>query len=177
MSLYGLALLIAVPFGNAASAGSLKIIYQFQGGNDGASPTFPLVEWNGALYGTTGSGGGTGCGGQGCGILFSITLGDINTETIIHNFNNDGGFADSGLRKVDNALIGDYYTTSGGETFYEVKSSGNTFTFKTIGSVAESDVIPYYGMLQIGKVLYGAAIDGGTGCAPNGCGYIYAVTP
>ena len=43
------------------------------GGNDGDAPQAPVVGFKGALYGTTYKGGGTGCSGNGCGALFSVT--------------------------------------------------------------------------------------------------------
>lgn len=57
----------------ATSGGSAKVLYQFQGGsNDGGSPD-GVVEEDGTIYGTTFIGGGTGCGGGGCGTVFELT--------------------------------------------------------------------------------------------------------
>ena len=72
-------------------------IYTFTGGNDGAGPRARVVFGpDGALYGTTLSGGGGGCGTQGCGTAFRLAC---NTaicywkETILHRFTGgtDGG--------------------------------------------------------------------------------------
>ncbi len=72
-------------------------IYTFTGGNDGAGPRARVVLGpDGALYGTTLSGGGGGCGTQGCGTAFRLAC---NTaicywkETILHRFTGgtDGG--------------------------------------------------------------------------------------
>ena len=38
-----------------------KVLYSFQGGNDGNDPQGPLYATGGKLYGTTTTGGGTGC--------------------------------------------------------------------------------------------------------------------
>lgn len=54
-------------------AGSETVLYSFQGGTDGAAPQAPLVLLKNKLYGTTYHGGGTGCSGNGCGTVFSVT--------------------------------------------------------------------------------------------------------
>jgi uncharacterized repeat protein (TIGR03803 family) len=49
------------------------VIYRFLGGTDGAFPFDGVTAVNGKLYGTTWEGGGTGCGGAGCGTVFEAT--------------------------------------------------------------------------------------------------------
>jgi uncharacterized repeat protein (TIGR03803 family) len=49
------------------------VIYSFLGGTDGANPSQGVTAANGKLYGTTHFGGGTGCGGSGCGTVFEAT--------------------------------------------------------------------------------------------------------
>jgi hypothetical protein len=71
-------------------------LYAFKGGvNDGAFPISPganlAVAADGSIYGVTLAGGGTGCGGSGCGVLFHLTPpaapgGGPWTETILHSF-------------------------------------------------------------------------------------------
>jgi uncharacterized repeat protein (TIGR03803 family) len=56
------------------ASGRERVIYSFKGGKDGAAPSSGVIEVNGVLYGTTGNGGGNGCGGTGCGTVYSITL-------------------------------------------------------------------------------------------------------
>ena len=49
-------------------------LYNFKGGTDGRQPEGQLLrDGSGNLYGVTGEGGGTGCGGEGCGTVFEIT--------------------------------------------------------------------------------------------------------
>jgi|SRR5580698_582290 uncharacterized repeat protein (TIGR03803 family) len=58
------------------------VIYSFQGGSDGRSPFGGvLIDSAGALYGTTFLGGGSGCGGNGCGTAFKIK-GALTRETL-----------------------------------------------------------------------------------------------
>jgi hypothetical protein len=49
------------------------VLYSFQSGSDGAAAQAPLVEYKKRLYSTTYHGGGTGCGGVGCGTVFSVS--------------------------------------------------------------------------------------------------------
>ena len=54
--------------------GVVRTIYSFKGGTDGESPASAVVvASNGTLYGTTTSGGGSHCGGSGCGTIFALT--------------------------------------------------------------------------------------------------------
>jgi len=70
-----------------------RVLYDFAGGNDGATPDDSLIlDSTGNLYGTTYEGGGSGCQGIGCGIVFKLTPGANNqwTEGILHIFQDDG---------------------------------------------------------------------------------------
>jgi uncharacterized repeat protein (TIGR03803 family) len=73
-----------------------KVLHNFSpGSGDGHYPQAGLVrDAAGNLYGTTFEGGAynTGCGGGGCGTAFRLTPGAKGrwSETIVHNFDNDG---------------------------------------------------------------------------------------
>ena len=55
------------------AVGTETVLYSFTGGADGASPAAPVLrDLAGNLYGTTQLGGGTGCNGSGCGVVFKI---------------------------------------------------------------------------------------------------------
>jgi hypothetical protein len=52
---------------------SEQVLYSFRGGLDGNYPAAGFtIGAGGTLYGTTALGGGTGCGGNGCGTMFSL---------------------------------------------------------------------------------------------------------
>ena len=73
--------------------GALKVLYAFQGGNDGAYSQAGLIrDSSGNLYGTTRGGGGSGaCGEYGCGTIFKLA--PDGTETVLYAFQggSDGG--------------------------------------------------------------------------------------
>jgi uncharacterized repeat protein (TIGR03803 family) len=57
---------------SVTQGGVYKILHSFAGGADGGAPYGQLTVWRNALYGTTSEGGGTGCGGGGCGTVFRL---------------------------------------------------------------------------------------------------------
>lgn len=57
-----------------SASGAESVLYSFAGGNDGADPQAPVIAVKEKLYSTTYEGGGSGCGGQGCGTVFSLKL-------------------------------------------------------------------------------------------------------
>src|SRR5579862_6909735 len=64
--------------------------YEFNG-TDGADPSAGLLPTNsGTGIGTARTGGGTGCGGAGCGVVYEITM--TGQETLLYAFQggNDG---------------------------------------------------------------------------------------
>ena len=67
------------------SSGAETVLYSFLGGPDGAGPFASLINVKGILYGTTVAGGGAGCGGSGCGTVFTINR-KIGVETVLHSF-------------------------------------------------------------------------------------------
>jgi uncharacterized repeat protein (TIGR03803 family) len=96
------------------------VLYNFQGGKDGRNPSYSPMTFdpNGNLYGTTNNGGGTGCGGEGCGVLFKLTPaqgGGSWTETVLHRFTkSQGTFPQGKLLDLGGILYG---TTGGGGAF------------------------------------------------------------
>jgi uncharacterized repeat protein (TIGR03803 family) len=77
---------------DAAAKEKKHVLHTFTGGADGANPYASLIRDSaGNLYGTTFAGGGTGCGGSGCGTVFMID--EKGHEIILYSFTGgtDGG--------------------------------------------------------------------------------------
>ena len=55
-----------------ARSGKERVLHAFAGGSDGARVYGPVTYMNGDLFGATLEGGGSGCGGQGCGTIFKL---------------------------------------------------------------------------------------------------------
>jgi uncharacterized repeat protein (TIGR03803 family) len=109
-----------------STSGQESVLYSFMGGNDGAAPEAPAIALKGRLYGTTVVGGGSGCGGSGCGMVYSLTT--AGKESVLYSFT--GG--------IDGERI-------------------------------------YAPVTALHDRLYGAALEGGTGCGSTGCGIIFEV--
>jgi hypothetical protein len=105
------------------------VLYSFQAGKDGASPIAGVTFGAGSsLFGTTFTGGGTGCGGSGCGTVFELTPSSGSwTEKLLHSFNGkDGWRPDSG---VVFDLAGNLYgTTQIGGSGTKCSGGGSVFT-------------------------------------------------
>jgi len=105
-----------------------QVLHNFAGGTDGANPNGGLVlDSEGAIYGTTASGGNQGCksdSGIGCGTVFELNppteTSGTWTEKMLHRFTggNDGAGPNGGLIFGNNGLL---YGTGGGG------GSGNGF--------------------------------------------------
>lgn len=94
------------------TSNSLTTLHSFKGGTDGAFPWYRMVSINGTLYGTTLMGGGTGCGGMGCGTIYKITKGGL--KTILYRFK---GHADGeGPQGVIQDSLGNLYGVAEGSS-------------------------------------------------------------
>jgi uncharacterized repeat protein (TIGR03803 family) len=122
------------------------VLYEFQGGDDGANPASRVVFGpDGALYGTTSMGGGSGCESHGCGTVFRLappasackTSLCLWTETVLYRFTNgaDGAVPEYGDLIFDSA--GSIYGTTSGSnvslgSVYKLTKSGGTWTETTL---------------------------------------------
>ncbi len=156
------------------TAGKERALYDFAGGGDGAGPTARLVNVNGTLYGTTESGGNGGCGGGGCGTVFTITR--SGKETVIYRFggSHDGANPWAGLINVHGTLYGT--TINGGTanlgTVFSITPAGAEtvlHNFARYGDGAE----PFARLLDDNGTLYGTTAYGGA----HGYGTVFSLKP
>ena len=108
------------------TSGTEQVVYDFADTSqyDASEPEAGLLYLNGELYGTTVEGGGTGCGGLGCGTVFEVS--PSGTEHVLYSFQggSDGKEPQSALAAVNGVLYG---TTPYGGTYYEY---GTVFALK-----------------------------------------------
>jgi uncharacterized repeat protein (TIGR03803 family) len=169
-----------------------RTLHRFSGGRDGSEPTSGLtLDAHGALYGTTASGGGTGCGGDGCGIVYELApAGARYRETILYRFRGgaDGTRPSGGVVLDDD---GDLFgvTARGGNlcvesptgcgTVYELipQRSGyrKVALYRFLGSAAGDGAIPVPRLTRgPDGTLYGTTVAGGKGiCEDGGCGTVF----
>jgi uncharacterized repeat protein (TIGR03803 family) len=154
-------------------------LYQFLGGTaDGAAPAGPLFRAStGVLFGTTTLGGGTGCGGEGCGIVYKLST--TGVETVLHKFTGqpDGGQPQGGLVLVKGLLYG--VTTMGGTansgTLFSINpTSGketvlHSFTNDPDGANPQQVTL----IADTTGALYGTTAGGGA----HGYGTVFKFTP
>jgi uncharacterized repeat protein (TIGR03803 family) len=161
----------------------LTTLHNFMGGTDGQYPSSRVVSVNGDLYGTTPVGGGSKCGGKGCGTIFKITKGGL--ITILYRFDdgpNGGGegfFPPSGLIR-DSA--GNLY---GVASFGGENNTGTVFKLDTSGvfSVLYSFASQFGsgGSVPVGRLTRNDQDGSLTGLAGSGgdasclCGVIFRV--
>lgn len=119
---------------------SETVLYRFSGGTDGAEPGYGdlIFDAAGNIYGTAREGG-TGCNGNGCGVVFKLTpsQGGGWTESVIYSFT--GG--QDGVGPVGGLIFdkgGNLYGTTiaagnyGGGTVFELTPNGSSWTEMTL---------------------------------------------
>ena len=159
--------------------GTVKALYSFPGGSDGANPWAGLVAVNGTLYGTTSSGGGDAkkCGfPYGCGTVYSIST--SGAHKMLYSFDSGGGSVPwAGLVNVNGMLYGT--TEYGGDYSCNEYGCGVVFSISLRGketvlhSFTSSDgQYPFAGLVNVKGLLYGTTMGGGT----YGKGTIYSIT-
>ena len=183
-----LACVVLIPPSEASQASAKyheKVLYSFQGGQDGEEPIGALItDEAGNLYGTTkGGGGNTGCFSGApfdCGTVFKVSAG--GTETVLYRFCSqancpDGAYPLAGLiRDKQGNLYGttSYGGASGWGTVFEITAKGPPE--KVLHSFQDSvdGAVPYAGLIrdQEGN-LFGTALAGGA----YGGGTIFSITP
>jgi hypothetical protein len=169
------------------------VLHYFTGGDDGGEPYAGLIsDAAGNLYGTTYYGGGSGCGGTGCGTVFKLSPNSDSTwtESVIYSFtgNADGGLPIAGLilDKAGNlygttVFAGDVAGACCGVVFELTPNSNGTWTETVLHTFMWFDGRdPWTGViLDKAGNLYGTTRSGGAfpnACNNAGCGVVYRLT-
>jgi len=135
------------------------------------------------LYGVTGDGGGTGCGGAGCGTVFKLT--SQGAETILYSFTGgaNGYYPDGNViaDKRGNLYGTTYYggnTRCGGNgcgTVYRLAADG-TETVLHAFSGGRDGAAPLSSLVESKGKYYGTTTQGGTrDCGPYNCGTVFEI--
>ena len=176
------------------SASGESIVYAFHGQTtgDGALPLAGLVRFEGALYGTTSSGGRASQSGCDCGTIFRVH--PNGSEEVIHSFSagdGDGMIPAAPLIEARGRLYGTTVlggnSPSGTGSVFEVNASGRErVVYSFLGGTTDSQSMdggyPDAGLTNVSGTVYGTtSAGGGTGCTlgfnENGCGTIFAIAP
>lgn len=150
------------------TGGSQTVLYSFKGGSAGATPSAPLVDVGGTLYGTTAYG-----GESNDGAVFKIT--PSGSESLIYSFQggSDGAVPQS-LAVLNGTLYGT--TTSGGSknfgTVFSVTTGGTESVLHTFKGGSDG-ASPRAGLVASGGTLYGTTASGGR----NNDGTLFSLTP
>jgi len=175
------------------ASGKERVLYRFEGGQDGAWPQAGLTLVNGKLYGTTGGGGGTyGSGGySGYGTVFEVST--SGKERVLHRFGSipDGEGPMADLIAVNGKLYGT--TAVGGSgcsgtfgcgTVFEVSTSGKVYSVLYSFTGDKDGSQPRAGLTLVNGMLYGTtSVGGGFGRGPKcpefgyGCGTVFEMKP
>ena len=156
-----------------------------RGGRDGDTPAASLIEVGSKLYGTTESGGGTGCGGYGCGTVYAVNPKN-GTESVLYAFQggSDGILPYASLISAGSALYGTTVSGGGsancnggcGTVFSIIPKSGAEkilHSFTGVGNGSQDGAHPYTGLLAVGSEFFGTTQVGGA----NGSGTFYSINP
>jgi uncharacterized repeat protein (TIGR03803 family) len=176
-----LGVVLAAATTQSAPAQTLKTLYAFTGGADGAYPSSLVQDAAGNLYGLTYGGGDPSCfGGLGCGTVFKVD--STGKETVLHTFT---GTPDGSTPAVFSRLVFDGRGNLYGNTqFGGTSNAGTVFKLDTTGnetvlfsfSPGASGNLPSGGLILDGAGnLYGTAYFGGDfNCGKGvGCGTVF----
>jgi uncharacterized repeat protein (TIGR03803 family) len=157
-------------------AGKERVVYAFTDVT-GYKPSGSIVYRNGKLYGVTPY------GSQNQGTIWSFDLAK-HTLTRLHEFFEDGAYAEGGLILAGSELYG---TTSGYlaecptslyscGTVFKIEPNGNGYTVLHTFDFADG-ASPFATVVSAGNYLYGTTMYGGKNCSPKGCGTIFSISP
>jgi uncharacterized repeat protein (TIGR03803 family) len=159
------------------------VLHEFAGGDDGTDPYAGLLlDKHGNLFGVTAEGGGTGCSGIGCGVVFEMKhAGTAYSESVLHAFaGTDGSAPDATLAFGKRGEL--YGTTSSGGlyrkgTVFAMKPADSSYEFRSLYSFCKlkrcaDGETPLGGVVPYRQTIYGTTWQGGK----KGAGTVYVLT-
>jgi uncharacterized repeat protein (TIGR03803 family) len=166
-----------VPFGTSST---YVVLHKFAGGSDGEEP-LAVVPAGNMTYGVTLAGGGSGCGGNGCGTVFSLN--EFENESVFSFSGGAGGYEPNSLLAANGDFFGT--TRSGGVgsgcaaygcgTIFEFSASSGTLTVLYSFKGGTDGANPK-NLIDVNGELYGTtSYGGGSGCGGGGCGTVFKV--
>jgi uncharacterized repeat protein (TIGR03803 family) len=176
------------------AGGTVTIVHAFAGSDTAGAPhpNGRLVQaTDGLLYGTTTSGGGSGCEGIGCGTIYRVAI-DGSGYAVLHTFlgvSTDGAHPGGVLiQAMDGFLYGT--TGAGGNstcgaaggcgTIFRIATDGSGYAVLHVSTGGPNDgAFPSSLMQSTDGVLFGTTAEGGdSACnAPQGCGTTFRMAP
>jgi uncharacterized repeat protein (TIGR03803 family) len=177
--------ILAVIAPSSAQARDYKVLHRFHGAADGEYPVGGLVQdAAGNLFGVAGWGGGKGCSGGGCGMVFKLDA--TGKFTVLHRFTGeaDGSYPDSLIRDQAGNLYG-VAGSGGGKGCFEGQGCGTVFKLDVTGKftvlhrfTGKDGALPQSLKRDQAGNLYGETGNGGSGhCYYQiykiGCGTVF----
>jgi len=159
---------------SVTTSGTEKVVYNFASESDGEYPQAGLMAVNGALYGTTSSG-----GLDAQGTVFRITTAGV--KKILHNFGagSDGRNPEAALIDVKGMLYGT--TLYGGDvskykgTVFSMRPTGAQYKILHDFSGTPDGANPQAPLTYVKDTLYGTTENGGA--ASKDGGTVYSISP
>jgi uncharacterized repeat protein (TIGR03803 family) len=167
------------------SSGSIKTLYNFKGGADGAHPSPYLTYDKGKLYGMTRDGGSTSAACRrasgtttGCGTIFALDA-RTGAESVLHRFEgSDGLWPGPNAVLVDNgAIVGTAYNGGGYcdcGTVFRLAPSGSIKVLHAFTGISDGS-FPLGRLVLVGSAYYGVTLRGGEHPPCTTCGVTYSV--
>jgi uncharacterized repeat protein (TIGR03803 family) len=187
---------------NSDGTYSHSVLHNFTGyPSDGAAPHGLIADAAGNLYGITTAGGGSACGGLGCGTVFKLTpnLDGTYTETVLHSFIGSGDwYGGSDGQYPFGGPTADAAGNLYGTTFYGGGSGCDGYGCGTVfkltpnldGTYSENVLYSFTGgrdgsgptaglLADVAGNLYGTTAEGGGSSRDclTGCGTVFKLTP
>lgn len=166
------------------ASGHERVVYRFTGGSDGSAPLAGVIV-DGALYGTTSTGGGAPACSGGCGTIFKMQPSG-RSEAVLHAFagGKDGAAPVAPLQRAGRMLYGT--TQYGGRTtrlcpsgcgvVFSIRSAEERVIYRFKGGPDGAN--PIAGLYEYGGNLYGTTQYGGrsTPFCATGCGTVFKIS-